>query len=267
MDEDRRVRELDAQTVREASAEQIPLLLHEVREDILLALLDHPAFDETHLCLLLERQDLSARILEEIARRKSFLTSHRVKRALAAHPHIPRLVGMRLLRDLYLLDLVQLSLQPSVHAELRRLAEEQLIARLPQLPLGQKIMLARRGPGRLAGGLLAEGQAQVVAAVLDSPFLTEAQVLKVLARERLAGGVFTALARHPRWSRLEQVRLAIVRHRAAPLPVALSLLPSIRITDLKALAATGLLTEGLRAHVRQEVERRQEHPARKSGTP
>jgi hypothetical protein len=263
VDKDQPVREWDAQAVREAPAEQIPLLLHEVREDILLALLDHPAFDETHLCLLLERRDLSAQILEEIARRKTFLANYRVKRALAAHPHTPRLVGMRLLRDLYLLDLVQLSLQPSVHAELRRQAEEQLIARLPQLPLGQKIMLARRGPGRLAGALLAEGQAQAVQGVLDNPFLTEGHVLKVLAGERVARVVFTALAHHPKWSRLEQVRLAMVRHRAAPLSVVLGLLPLIRLTDLKALAATGLLSEGLRGHIRREVERKQERPARK----
>jgi len=40
-----------------------------------------------------------------------------------------------------------------------------LLARLPQLPLGQKITLARRGPARVAGALLAEGHAQVISIV------------------------------------------------------------------------------------------------------
>jgi hypothetical protein len=245
-----------ARQAQTAPAEQILMLLHDAREETLLALLDHPAFDETHLCLLLERKELSEGILEEIARRKSLLKSYRVKRALVAHPHVPRLIGMRLLRELYLLDLVQISLQPSVHTELRRQAEELLTSRLPQAALGQKIMLARRGPARVAGALLAEGHPQVLPAVLDNPFLTEAQVLKVLARERLAGGIIPAIARHRKWSRLEHVRMALVRHPATPLSAVLAFLPMIPASDLKELAAIGSLPESLRGYLRREVERR-----------
>jgi len=46
-------------------------------------------------------------ILEEVARRKLLLKSYRVKRSLAFHPRAPRLITLRLLRDLYLMDLVQ----------------------------------------------------------------------------------------------------------------------------------------------------------------
>src|SRR5205807_1480520 len=84
---------------------------------------------------------LAGEVLEEIARRKALLKSYRVNRALAFHPRTPRLVSLRLLRDLYLMDLVQVAILPGVSAELKRNAEEQLIARLPQLPLGQKITL------------------------------------------------------------------------------------------------------------------------------
>lgn len=250
-----------------APAEQILVLLHDAREETLLALLDHPAFDETHLCLLLERKELSERILEEIARRKSFLKSYRVKRALVAHPHAPRLTGMRLLRDLYMLDLVQISMQPSVHGELRRQAEELLISRLPQVALGQKIMLARRGPARVAGALLAEGHPQVLPAVLDNPFLTEAQVLKVMARERLAGGIIPAIARHRKWSQLERVRMALVRHPATPLSIVLAFLPMIPVPNLKELAAIGSLSESLRGYLRREVERRLSGGAPKNKLP
>src|SRR6202030_3739560 len=122
---------------------------------------------------------------EEVARRKPLLKSYRVKKALAFHPRTPRLATLRLLRDLYLMDVVQLTLLPGIPTELKRNAEDQLTSRLPQLPLGQKITLARRGPARLAGALLAEGHAQIVSIVLDNAYLTEAQVLKVLSREKL----------------------------------------------------------------------------------
>ncbi len=141
---------LAAERARSAGSEEIPALLHETREESLTALLENPRFDETHLCLLLERKDLSATLFEIIARRKEWLRSYRVRWRLAFHPPTPRLLALRLARELYLMDLVQLSLLPSVPAELRRLAEELILARLPQLPLGQKI--APGAPWLGAGG-------------------------------------------------------------------------------------------------------------------
>jgi hypothetical protein len=78
-----------------------------------------------------DRKDLPAAVLEEIGRRKPLLKNYPVKRALAFHPRAPRLVTFRLLRELYLMDLVQLTLLPGIPVELKRNAEDQLIARLP----------------------------------------------------------------------------------------------------------------------------------------
>lgn len=256
MSERKQVQTTAPDLARTAGPQEFPALLHDVRPDVLLALLDNSAFDQTHLCLLMERKELPAEFLEEIARHKSFLKSYRVKRALAFHPHVPRLVGMRLLRELYLLDLVQLSLQPSVHAELRRQAEEMLIARLPQIALGQRIMLARRGPGRVAAALLADPQLQILQVALDNPFLTEAHVLRVLAREKLPPTVVAAIAHHRKWSQLYNVRMALVRHPAAPLATVLSFLPMLTVSDLKELTAARTLSGNLRGYIRREVEHR-----------
>src|SRR5437764_5581973 len=168
-----------------ATGDELSALLHHPSSDVLLALLDNPALDEPQLCLLLERKDLPGEVLEEVGTRKPLLKSYRVTKALCFHPRWPRLVTLRLIRDLYLMDLVQLALSPAVPAELKRNAEEQLLARLPQIPLGQKITLARRGPARVAGALLTEGHPQVVSVVLGNPYLTEAQILKTLSREKL----------------------------------------------------------------------------------
>src|SRR6266852_3804217 len=136
-----------------ATGNELAPLLHHPSARVLLALLDNPALDETQLCLLLERKDLPAEILEEVSRRKPLLKSYRVKRALAFHPRTPRLVSLRLLRELFLMDLVQLTLLPAIPEVLKRSAEDQLVSRLPQLPLGQKITLARRGPARVAAAI------------------------------------------------------------------------------------------------------------------
>jgi hypothetical protein len=246
----------DRERALAATGNDLATLLYHPATDVLLALLDNPALDETQLCLLLQRKDLPGEILEEVARRKPLLKSYRVKRALAFHPRTPRVTSLRLLRDLYLMDLVQISLLPGVSAELKRNAESQVVARLPQLPLGQKITLARRGPARVAGELLAEGNAQVLAAVLENANLSEAQVLRVLAREKLAPAVVQAIAQHRKWSVSYNVRLALVRNSNAPLSTILAFLPHLTVSDLRELAAPGIVPQNLRNYLQAEVRRR-----------
>jgi hypothetical protein len=250
------VAEKDRERAQTATGDELTALLHHADSAVLLAALDNPALDETQLCILLERKNLAEEILEEVARRKPLLKAYRVKRALAFHPRTPRLVTLRLLKDLYLMDLVQLTLSPAVPSELKLHAEDQLIARLPQLPLGQKITLARRGPARLGGALLTEGHAQIVPIVLDNPYLTEGQILKALSRERIPPAVVLAVGHHRKWSLTYNIRLALVRNPALPLSTVLSYLPQLTVSDLRELASPGIVPESLRKYLQAEVQRR-----------
>ena len=241
---------------RVAEGDELNGLIYHPAPAVLLALLDNPALDESHLALLLSRKDLPTEILEEIGRRKTILKSYGVKKSLLLHPRVPRLIGLRLLKDLYLMDLVQFALSPAVSAELKRYAEEQIVARLPQLPLGQKITLARRGPSRVAGALVSEGHAQVLPVALENPYLTEAKVLKALAREKLPAHVVPAVANHRKWSQSYNVRLALVRNPSTPISVVLAFLPQIMANDLRVLAEPGIVSENLRKYLLAEVNRR-----------
>jgi hypothetical protein len=239
-----------------ATGDELATFVHHHATDVLLALLDNPALDETQLCLLLDRKDLPGEVLEEVGKRKHLLKNYRVKRALAFHPHTPRLINLRLTRDLYLMDLAQLALSVGALPELKRIAEDQLLARLAQLPLGQKITLARRGPARVAGALLAEGHPQILSVVLDNAYLSEAQVLKALAREKLSPAVAHAIAQHRRWSCVYNVRLALIRTPGTTLATILSYLPELNGTDLRDLSAPGIVSESLRRYLQAELDRR-----------
>lgn len=239
-----------------ATGDELHSLLYHPSPQVLSAILKNPAFDASKLVLLLTRKDVPAEILEEVAMNKQLLKDYTAKRAVIFHPRTPRLIGLRLIRDLFLMDLVQLSLAPSASMELRRLAEAQIIIRIPQLPLGQRIMLARRGSARVAGALLAQGQAQVLAIALNNSYLTEAQVLKALAREKIPPQVAQAVANHPKWSQSYNVRLALVRTPTAPLATVLGFLPHLTVSDLRELTAPGIIPENLRRYLQAEVQRR-----------
>ena len=239
-----------------ADGEELAALLHSDDEEVLLALLKTPALAETDVTVLLARKNLPAAVIEEICKRRDWLKTYAFKKMLACHPHTPRLVSLRLLKELYLMDLVQIALTPGVSVELKRNAEDQLATRLPQLPLGQKITLARRGPARITGSLLAEGHPLVVPVTLDNSHLTAAQILKALAREGVAESVVQAIAQHRKWSCDYNVRLALVRNPATTLATLLSFLPELTVSDLLELAAPGVLQEPLRKYLEAETHRR-----------
>jgi len=183
-----------------------------------------------------------------------------VKKALAFHPHTPRTEGFRLLRELYLMDLVRFAASPGVLPDMKIKAEEQVIAKLPQLPLGQKITLARKAPARITGALLAEGNPPVVKAALANPNLTEAQVLRVLSRDKLPALVVKSIAQDAKWRHVYNVRVALVRQPAMTLAAVLRFLPELTISDLRELAAPGILPENLRHYLEAEIGRRLERP-------
>ena len=239
-----------------ASASELADLVQRSTHAESLALLDNPACAETHVVALLQRKDLLPDLLEEISQRKMLLKCYPIKRALAYHPLTPRLVSVRLLRDLYLMDLVQLTCLPGVSLELKRAAENQIKTRLPQLPLGQKITLARRGPAAVAGILLAEGHEKILAVVLDNACLNETQILKAFSRENLSPAVVQAIAQHEKWSHYYNIRLALVRNPGATLSNVLSYLPDLTISDLRDLAAPGIVPERLQKYLQAEVQRR-----------
>jgi hypothetical protein len=238
------------------SEDEIDALLRDTHEPIPAALLENPRFNEVHLCRVLERAELSAALLERIAGHKDWLHSRGVQCGLVAHPRTPRHIAMKAARDLHAGDLSAITLRPTTPPEVRRFAEGLLIARLPQLPLGQKLALARRGTGRLAGSLLAEGHASLAVAALENARLTESQVLRALSEATLAEAAIDAIANHAKWPRLSNVRLALAKHPRSPLREVQRLLRELTHGELDALHAVPSLRAEVRAAAREEITRR-----------
>jgi hypothetical protein len=154
------------------------------------------------------------------------------------------------------MDLIQFAVSPGTQPDLKRKVEDQVIAKMAQLPLGQKITLARRSPARIVGALLADGQPAVVKVALTNPYLTEAQVLRVLAKEKLAPNVAQSIAQHPKWSHFYNVRVALLRQPSTTLATILAFLPELTVSDLRELVAPGVLHDSLRHYLDAEIQRR-----------
>lgn len=245
-----------AEQARTASKEELKSLVHAATEDALLALLENPEIDESHITSLLERLDLPGNVLTAVAAETKWLSSEGVRMRLACHPRTPKRIVLAITRQLYLFDLVRLSLLPAAPADIKRVAEEIVISRVPHIPVGQKLTLARRGPARVVGAILTEGHGQAVKLGLSNPYLTESQILKVLNKVGVPERVVVAIAEHPKWAVQYNVSVALVRNPQTPSTIVEKLLPRLKPADLRDLAAMQDVTPRLRKQIEEHLAQR-----------
>lgn len=176
-----------------------------------------PARDDDQALATLQRADISAEEIVSLSRNPGTLKSRKVLLALVSHSRTPRHVSIPLLRRMFTFDLVQVAVMPAVAADIKRAAEEQVLVRLESLPAGQKISLARRGPGRIAAELLAESDPRIASVALDNGRLVEAAVVAALMKRDTPALLYRLVGEHPKWSLRREVQVALLRSEKTPL--------------------------------------------------
>src|SRR5258708_18925977 len=92
-----------------------------------------PALTADRVLAVMKDRSLPPEVIERISRNAAVMKSRKVRVALAAHPGTPRRIALRLIREFYTFDLMQFSLLPAVAADLKRVADELLVARLASI--------------------------------------------------------------------------------------------------------------------------------------
>jgi hypothetical protein len=229
---------------------------NETAEEVLLALARNPNLQEHDLLRLLERRDLPEEALRELAAHARAVRSYRVKLALVRHPKTPRLVSLPLMKFLYLFDLMRVSQAPAAPPQVKKAAEEMVLKKLDALPRGEKITLARQGSGRVAAALLVTQDAELIRAALSNPYLSEGQLLNVLALDELPAVLVELLSHHERWSRPYQLRLALIRHPLTPFARVLAFLPDITVNDLRDICLDPRMPDQVRKYIMAQCAQR-----------
>jgi hypothetical protein len=174
-------------------------------------------FSEDEALAIVHMADVTADTLAQLARNSGALKSRKVVFALATHPRTPRHVSIPLLRRMFTFDLVKVALTPTVAADIKRAAEEQIVVRIESLSTGEKITLGRRGPGRIAAALLAENDGRIVSVALDNGRLVEPAVVAALMRLDAPRILFELVSKHSKWSQRYEVQLGLLKTEKTPL--------------------------------------------------
>ena len=214
-------------------------------------------FHEGECLKLLRRADLPAETLQELLANRGIRRFHAVRRALAAHPKTPRGEALTLVRTLFWRDLAELSADARVHPAIRRAADQDLLRRLPEMAVAEKVDLARTaGPGTLLS-LRLDPDPRVLSAFLDNRFTTEPDVIQATVQARATPESLECIASHPRWGSRPAVRSALLRHPQLAPAVALSLLSRASLDDLRGVRDSERTSPLVRACAERVLAERQ----------
>jgi hypothetical protein len=224
---------------------------------VLRAALKNPRLGEDHLLGLLRRRDLPEDLLKTVQQLESKRSNHRLKLALAKNPGTPGPLLHALLPHLYLFELLEICLLPGTTPDQRFAAERQIVLRLPNTPLGNKQVLARRGSASLVGELLKEGDPRLLEACLANPRLKEISLLQFLSGPNADAETISMIARHPRWQNRPNLRLTILKNRRTPAVWFVLFLPRLVTADLTGLLTSRQLDPRQKRLVREELHKRE----------
>ena len=202
---------------------------------------------EADYLALLRRGDLPSDALSHVLADRAARRFHAVRLALASHPRTPRGEALTLVTTLFWRDLAHISADVRVHPEVRRAADRDLLRRLPDLAVAERIDLARTaGRGTLVF-LRFDPDPRVVAAFLDNRFSTEPDVVQAAARPGAEPEALEVIAAHPRWVLRPSIRGALLRNPNLPVAAALGLLSRASREDLEGLRFVTGISPLLRA--------------------
>ena len=216
-----------------------------------LATASDPGLTEALALALLRQTAMSAAAIESLAKNRTVASVRKVQRALLLHRHTPRHVWLPLVGHLFTLELVALTLNATVPADVQHACEDAVLARGKTISIGERKALARRSTSRLAEALLRDSDGSVVKAVLNNGRLTEAGVVRTLVRPDSSQVFVDAVCHHTKWSVRREVRLAALRNSKTSLAAALLFAQGFHPPELREI----LHGSKLRSDIRQALLR------------
>jgi hypothetical protein len=187
------------------------------REDLDLFVVENAALLlEDEALAVLENPNVTPQILGKLAQTPRVTGYHSVRVRLVAHRQTPMAHAMKLVHYLYWIDLLNLSVDVQVPAPVRRTVDNQLLARVEKLTLGERITSARRCSPALVKVFLYDPHPKVFESLIGNKRLREDDLLALIASRRATPEQLRMIAADMRWSYRYTIRKALVLNPDTP---------------------------------------------------
>lgn len=205
---------------------------------------------ENEVLAILRNKNIDLEIVKIILSHKPFLVSYEVKKALLLLPLTPYIEGLKLIPHMYWMDLMLISITMSVHPLIRRSAEKKLIERMPEMELGEKITLARRGSYNIIMYLAKEKDPKIIEALLQNRFATEEIVTSIAGNRNCPAEILGIIYYNSKWKNRINIKKALILNPNFSPFLACHLLKTFNKTNLEEFASNPYLSENIRNYCR-----------------
>lgn len=196
-----------------------------------------PSLLEEEALAILANRYVTGPILGRMAQNPRLTGFYSVRVALVAHRQTPLAHAVKLVHYLYWFDLLRLSIDVHVPAQVRRAVDTQLLNRVNKLSLGEKIASARRCSSALIKAFLFDPHPKVFESLLTNKRLREDDLLALANSTQATEDQLRMLAEDPKWSYRYSIRIALVLNPSTPRASAASQLRYLRRSDLARIHA------------------------------
>jgi hypothetical protein len=111
-----------------------------------------------------------------------------------------------------------------------------LAQKIMKMSIAEKIKLATLGNKEARGALIRDTNKLVAVAVIRSPRITDGEVLTCASNKAMMDDVLRVIYNNREWTKMQKVKLALVKNPKVPLTVTMKFLNSFRDGELKDLA-------------------------------
>jgi hypothetical protein len=127
---------------------------------------------------------------------------------------------------------------------------------IQDMPVPDKIKLAMTGDKEARSILLKDSNKQVQEAVLDSPRISDMEIVAVANSRSVPDEILRKIAVNRQWMKNYQVRLGLANNPKTPLPIGLKIIGTLMVADLKRLSKNKGVSSVLSAAAQRFIMRK-----------
>jgi len=192
---------------------------------------------EDEALAVLENPHCTPAICQAIAQTARVIAYYSVRLKLIGHRATPQAHAVKLVHYIYWTDLVRLSIDVTVPAQVRRAIDKQLLLKVDKLTLGEKVASAKRCSPALIKVFLFDPDTKVLAALLVNQRVREEEIVLLASSPRASADQLAMIGSDRRWSSRYAVRKALVMNPTTPRATAASMLRFLSRADLRMIHA------------------------------
>lgn len=205
-----------------------------------------------------KRRNVPVEALGFLANDVRFRDSLTLKIALCRNPKTPQRIILSLLKFLRIFDLGDLSRDRTIPVIVRQKIERMIAEKIPSLPSGVQIALAKRSSDNIILFLMEHGDGSAIRSCLDSPIITEAHLCTVITRPLTNPVLIRLISEHPKWPLRYQVKYALIMNFHTPLIHVTRFIPEMKTHDLRELFMSDRLSATVKPYIYSELRVRRE---------